>query len=141
MRFPFLITSDLHLTANYRDEYRWGLFPWLAEQCQKYSVKTLLILGDLTDAKDLHPAVLVNRIATELDTLSLWVDEIIILMGNHDWLKENEPFFSFLSMHPKIRFVSEPTVVGEALFLPYSNDPIKSWKNINFNKHPFVFMH
>jgi len=41
-----LITSDLHLTDRDRDEYRWGLFPWIAEQIDKHEVSTLLFLGD-----------------------------------------------------------------------------------------------
>jgi DNA repair exonuclease SbcCD nuclease subunit len=136
-----LITSDLHLTASPKDEYRWGLFPWLAEQCQRHKVKTLLILGDLTDAKDMHPAVLVNRIVKELSEVSEWLDQIIILKGNHDWLKENEAFFSFLNIHPKIIFVNEPTVIDHDLFLPYSKSPKEAWAEFDFNDHPFIFMH
>ncbi|HWY34909.1 MAG TPA: hypothetical protein VNX68_09695, partial [Nitrosopumilaceae archaeon] len=57
-----LITSDLHLTDKDRDEYRWGLFPWLKQQIISYKPTTLLFLGDTTDAKDRHSAKLTNRI-------------------------------------------------------------------------------
>lgn len=38
-----LLTSDLHLTDRDRDEYRWGLFPWLKEQIAVYKPRILLL--------------------------------------------------------------------------------------------------
>lgn len=46
-----IMISDLHLTDSPRDEYRWGLFPWLREQIKVYKIEHLLILGDITDRK------------------------------------------------------------------------------------------
>lgn len=156
MKLPALLASDLHLTANPNDEYRWHFFPWVATQCRRYHVKTLVLLGDMTDAKDYHSAELVNRVASCLDRVSDEVDEILILTGNHDYLKSGHAFFEFLNLHPKIRFITEPhesiylVTHGnmkrkaedlDALLLPHSKNPEKDWAKFNFAKYEMIFMH
>jgi len=138
------MTSDLHLTAEPSSEYRWGLFPWLRGECIAHGVKTLLILGDLTDAKDNHSAELVNRIVRSINLLP--VPDIRILAGNHDWLKQGHAFFRFLNLMPAVEFITEITAdknsPASALFLPYTKTPAKDWeplsKDLDFD---FVFMH
>lgn len=97
-----LVTSDLHITDSPRDEYRWQIFPWLRKQVKKTGAKHVLILGDLTDAKDRHSAYLVNRLVTELIKLTE-TTEVRLLRGNHDFIDENHPFFEFLK-HWKSNF-------------------------------------
>lgn len=150
MRLPALAVSDLHLTANPRDSYRWDLFPWLVDTCARYSVKTLLILGDLTDAKDYHSAELVNQVTeamagfktTEVDST---VEKIYILMGNHDYLKTGLPFFNFLNHLPYVEFITEPTLriseYSQVMFLPHTKTPTKDWAGLSFKGVDMVFMH
>lgn len=144
MKLPALITSDLHLVASSSTEYRWGLFPWLAEQCRLEKVKTLLILGDLTDAKDNHSAELVNRIVRSINSLP--VEDIRILAGNHDWLKAGQEFFRFLNVLPNVEFITKPTEDNEltgplCYFLPYSKNPVKDWAGMDFSHYDYLFMH
>lgn len=144
MKLPALITSDLHLVASASTEYRWGLFPWLAEQCKLEKVKTLLILGDLTDAKDNHSAELVNRTVQAIKSLP--VERIIILAGNHDWLKAGQEFFRFLNVLPNVEFITKPTEDTEfsgplCYFLPYSKAPAKDWGGQDFSHYDYLFMH
>src|SRR5487761_1958728 len=141
MKHPILITTDLHFTANPRDAYRWGLFPFLKETCKQHQVSRLLILGDITDAKDYHPSTLVNRLVSELVNLSLYVDELIILCGNHDYLKSGEPYFQFLDRFERIRFISAPTELEGALFLPHTKTPKTDWAEFDFKEYDFVFLH
>ena len=142
MKLPAIITSDLHLTANPRDAYRWELFPWLVNNCKQYRVNTLLILGDLTDAKDFHSSTLVNHICNDLDLVSEVVDEIIILMGNHDYLKNGEAFFQFLNHHPKIKFITKIAEDRDGtLYLPHSKEPTKDWSHLDLMSYDTIFMH
>lgn len=145
MRLPALITTDLHLTANPRDDYRWGLWAWLRKECEKNNVQTLLILGDVTDAKDRHPAVLINRIVKEIDACRAVVPRIIINMGNHDYETTGNPFLGFLSTLSGVTFASRPSDTsseGEAaLFLPHTKAPLKDWGSFDWSMYRFVFMH
>lgn len=129
-------------------EYRWTLFDWLIETCRSEKVKTLTILGDLTDAKDHHSAELVNRIVFTIDKLTkaLPAMRIIILAGNHDWLKAGHEFFKFLSLLKNVTYITAPTedqdVTGPATFyLPYSKNPAKDWESFDFSHYQFLFMH
>lgn len=99
-----LITGDIHLTTHPADEYRWEIFPWLLEQADKRGVGAIVILGDLTDKKDAHPARLVNRAHAALtrSPVPVWV-----MMGNHDYDQDPDcPFFGFLA-----NFIRKPTLV------------------------------
>ena len=147
MQLPALLITDLHLTDEPSTDYRWGLFPWLNKQIKEHRVRTLLILGDLTDAKDGHRSELVNRIVTSIN--SLRIDDIIILAGNHDWLKQGQEYFRFLNLMPSVRFITKPYEDEDnikqgspsAYFLPYSKNPVSDWQGMDFNHYQYLFMH
>lgn len=146
MKLPTLLVSDIHLTGNPRDEYRWALFPWLAQTCKEEKVKTVIMLGDLTDAKDYHSAALANRVVSSVKMIADVVEETKILVGNHDWLLSGQEYFRFLSMLPGVEYITKPTedsnVKGEsAFFLPYSKAPRKEWKGLDFSHYQYLFMH
>lgn len=145
MKLPALLCSDLHLTANPRDEYRWDLFPWLLRTCVKNDVKTVAILGDLTDAKDYHSAELVNKVVQSVVALT-WVGvDVRILMGNHDYLRADHAFFKFLNEVPRVKFICTPwdsSAEGAAcLWLPHSKHPGTEWAGFDFSHFQHVFMH
>lgn len=102
----WLITSDLHLTDRPRDAYRFGLFPWLARMQRLYDTTATFILGDLTDQKDKHSAALVNKLVHEITGLQ---PPVYVLMGNHDFIDPENPFFKFLGCVEGLYFVTEPT--------------------------------
>lgn len=146
MKLPAIIVSDPHFTASPNDEYRWGLWAWLAEEIKAEKARTLLILGDLTDQKDYHPAELVNRLVASI--ASLPVEEVIFLAGNHDWLKQGGVFFEFLRHieKPKVRVLTKPTedTLGSdpaCMFLPYTKSPARDWKDYDFSHYDYVFLH
>lgn len=142
-----LFISDLHLTANARDEYRWELFEWLIEQCPLLGVKELYILGDLTDAKDYHSAKLVNRVVRKLTEVrhAAQLLEIIILRGNHDGLDPDCAYFKFLGKIPYITYHDHPyqKQIGgqEVLFLPHTVDPVKAWDAVDMHGAEVILMH
>lgn len=140
MKKPFLITTDLHLTNNERDSYRWGLFEWLQHQIIIHDVQRLLILGDITDAKDNHSSRLVNRVVDELAHLGTFCP-VDVMMGNHDYLVAGIPFFEFMNHIPNVRFIFEQYEDGNTLFLPHTKNPIESWADVEFNNFDYVFMH
>lgn len=136
-----LITSDLHLTSNPKDEYRWGVFDWLKDQARLNKAKSIYILGDLTDAKDNHSAVLVNRVVSHLTALAEACD-VFVLRGNHDGLDPNWPYFGFLNEIPRISFVAEPCDLGSGvLALPHSRDPVSDWSEIDLSQYDVILLH
>jgi len=146
MLLPALLISDLHLTNDGSDEYRWSIFDWLLQVIKDEGVRTLAILGDLTDAKDYHAAALINRVVTELTKLSKHLDALIVLQGNHDYLKTGEPTFKFLQTIPKLDFIDKPKDSSldrgaVCLFLPHTKTPAKDWEGMNFDLYDYVFMH
>lgn len=145
MKLPALLVSDLHLVLDPVASYRWDLFPWLARQCANWGVKTLCILGDVTDAKDYHPAELINQIVRNLVNLLSTVPSIVVLRGNHDYLKDGSPPLLFLNHIPGITFVNTPTDTGHlgasCLWLPHSKNPEREWKGMDMTHFQFVFMH
>ncbi len=142
-----LLISDLHLTDNPRDSYRWRLFDWLQETLPKHSVKYLWILGDLTQEKDRHPARLVNRVVDKLVELyrATRLIEIYIIRGNHDGIDPTTSYFRFLGKYPCIKFVETPFAAPfcnrEVLMLPHTTTPADAWKNVEMDRADYVFMH
>ena len=91
-----LIFTDIHLTDNPREEYRWRVFDDAIVQFLFLKKATdIMILGDLTDRKDNHSASLVNRLVRNVKRLAE-LAPVTVLMGNHDYLDPINPFFGFL---------------------------------------------
>jgi DNA repair exonuclease SbcCD nuclease subunit len=136
-----LVTADLHLTDRPADAHRWGLFPWLAKQAVKYEVEYILLLGDLTDAKDRHSAALTNKMVTSIRSLVDTGRQVIVLRGNHDYIDELEPFFSFLHGEANTQFLIEPKLQDGMLFLPNTRDYKIAWAGLDFSKPKYIFCH
>jgi len=116
-----LISTDLHCSDKARDAYRFGLFSWLQKQQEKYDADFTLILGDITENKDRHSSLLVNRLVEGLTSLR---PPVFILKGNHDCTDPNIPFFKFLNCIEGLQFVISPTF-NKALgttFIPHCAD-------------------
>lgn len=147
-----LIITDLHLTDNPREDYRWNVFKFVEEELGNETYDQLLILGDLFDKKDKHKAELVNRLVDVLLGLikNCHVKEILILRGNHDYVVDiEEPFLRFLGKYENITWINIPTVFTydgrDWLFLPHSRNPETEWAElldvINSEKTEYIFMH
>ena len=153
-RSIFMI-SDLHFSDKREDEYRFGIFKQVAtliQSTKKYGDnQSVYILGDIVDAKDKHSSKLVNRIVDELGWLSTFVDDIKIIMGNHDRISEGHPYFRFLNYIPNINYIWKPELdrgpfEEKALFLPHSIEPLEYFsqekaKEFKFGDLDFIFMH
>jgi hypothetical protein len=113
-----LVTSDLHLSANPRDEYRFSFLARLRKLIVREGVQRLFILGDLTEAKDNHDAPLVNRIVEEIVRLAR-LAEVFFLRGNHDGLDPGNPFFEFVRRLSGVHWISQPQVLEGDLWLPH----------------------
>jgi len=140
-----LLISDLHLTDNEADKYRWQIFPWAAEYFRNTKDKNLIILGDLTDAKDHHSATLVNGIVSSLLNLRDLGMEIFILKGNHDYIDPDLPYFGFLNGYEYINYITRPKnflIQGLVCqFLPHTRDPREDWKKQKAPHAALTFMH
>lgn len=152
MRLPALLTADLHYTSNDRDEYRWALWPWLRDTIVDEKVNSLVIAGDLSDAKDFHPSPLVNRLAREIKLTAECRAGLRVYMipGNHEWIKQGEEFWRFLGLiapnvHYMIHPQDDPVLTDKdeptAYFLPFTRTPERDWQGMNFEDYDYVFMH
>ena len=147
-----LITSDLHLTDQPNDSYRFDFLTHLIDVIKEESVKNVFLLGDLTDRKNNHSAELVNAIIKSLTELAK-LCPIHILSGNHDYVNSELPYFLFLNKgYEDITMYAEPTQIGNdsthfgyvnpILMLPHSRNPVTDWKDLEFNpKTKLIFMH
>jgi len=144
----FLFTADFHLTTRKTDEYRWDIFKFLGKRCKQLKIDGIFILGDLTDKKDNHPSVLVNRLVNELLELA---DEfpISIIKGNHDYVDKDSPFFNFLDNLPGVAVYSSPadeSILIEddgarILYLPHTKQRKKDWKEFDFDDYSIILLH
>lgn len=136
-----LVTSDWQLADNARDRYRTDfVVKTLPALIAKYQPDQLLVLGDLTELKDAHPAPLVNEIVNAFCSISEQC-EIIVLQGNHDFLHNAHPFFAFLQNWKGISWISKPTIKDNCLYLPHTRDYKKDWKDLEFDGWDFIFAH
>ncbi|MAF25776.1 hypothetical protein CL634_09420 [bacterium] len=142
-----LLVSDLHLTDNPRDEYRWDIFNQIFDVISDYEVNQVYILGDLTDKKDNHSAKLVSRIVENLLDMKAIkpISFIAIVKGNHDYTDKDNPFFEFLESISGIRYTKNPEYMGEGLtLLPHTKNPIWDWQDLDrffFEDTTEIFMH
>lgn len=136
----------MHLDAAPSCSYRFDLFPWLVKQAEAERAKTILILGDVTDQKDNHPAELVAKVVSSVRMLAK-VARVVILAGNHDWLRKGHEFFKFLDdPQAGITFVTRPWEDTDlegppAIFLPHSKDPARDWAGFDLSHYRYAFMH
>lgn len=149
-----LITADIHLSDNPRDEYRHRFMEGLLDTVRRKEISVLVVLGDLTEEKDRHNARLVNRLVGHFVELSKLL-KIIILQGNHDWLTDaDNAYFRFLANHENITWISKPTpllmhdeigwdpmLYGTALFLPHTHNHVRDWKKWKLGSFDWIFAH
>lgn len=141
-----LFTSDIHLSSRPRDEYRWNIFPWLRTQALNRQVSDIFLLGDLTDLKDNHSNLFLNRIVDSLRELqSATGADLHLLKGNHDFSDPEAPLLRFLAEAP-LRFYPRPESIrtksgARVLLLPNSRSPDSEWKKLEFSGYDFVLLH
>jgi DNA repair exonuclease SbcCD nuclease subunit len=146
-----LITADLHLSDNPRDVHRHAFARSLPDLAKGLKANAVFILGDLTDHKDRHPARLVNHVVRHIKRVAD-VAPVVILMGNHDYVDADSPFFAFLRSVAGVAYVRAPreaehvsgaplSMNAGALFLPHTRDPDRAWADLRVKERPLIFMH
>lgn len=147
-----LITADLHFSESTRDRYRLDFQRTLRAEVKKRKVECVVILGDLTEAKDRHSAWLVNQVVDNLHELAK-LCPVVIDYGNHDYADEEWPFFAFLDRLDNVTWVREPgeldagypdevaSDLGRVLFLPHTNNYKRDWKAFDFTDYDTIFAH
>jgi DNA repair exonuclease SbcCD nuclease subunit len=146
-----IVVGDPHLTDKPSERYRHHFIgSWLVDYVGKHKPDAVLILGDLTEEKDRHPAGLVNAVAEYLHNTSVF-SPVLVLMGNHDYATEDVPFFDFLGRIKNIEFVRYPTrgselrapfakIFSNTLLLPHTRDHARDWSGVDFDVD-MVFAH
>src|SRR5271156_1934363 len=103
-----LWTSDIHLDGSPKNSYRWDILDWLETTALARKVDFIGINGDLTEAKDKHPASVVNRV---VEFLAKSKNQWVVNTGNHDFIDPITPFFGFLRHFANVRWIRKPTVI------------------------------
>jgi Calcineurin-like phosphoesterase len=136
-----LVTADLHFSANPRDAYRLEfLHKRLPKLIETYKVSEVYMLGDLCESKDEHAAWLVNQVVDGIAKVH-YLAPVTVLMGNHDFLQQGEPFFRFLRNIHGLRYISRPVIRKGEMFLPFTRTPEKDWKDLDFKGVRRIFTH
>ena len=142
-----LVTADLHLSSNPRDRYRFAAMERLADLIEDNTVSTLIIPGDLTEEKNFHSAELVNDVVELVHILSEITDNVIFMMGNHDYKDADTPFFYFLRHLKNVDWIRTPCVseveglAPRCLFLPHTPDYARDWKGLDMRDMDWIFAH
>lgn len=140
-----IVTADIHASPNPRDAYRWKFIEeTLPALVAEHGAERVLVLGDLTEAKAGHSAELVNRLVDALAALAAHAS-VYLLMGNHDYLSEDVPFYRFTRHLPRVRWINDPTALtlrglGKCLFLPHTRD-LTSWVDHMHDEYDWFFCH
>lgn len=146
-----LVTADLHLGDNPRDQYRHDWMAKLPAVAKANKVEAILILGDLTEEKDRHGAWLVNKIVDHIAALAK-VAPVIVLRGNHDYVDVSSPFYAFLERVEGVAWVNAPmdsqnlplllkTRLARSLFLPHTSNYKRDWEGLRFKDYDWIFPH
>lgn len=139
-----LIISDLHLTENPNETYRWDIFKTARQFIKDHKISQLFILGDLLDKKDRHPAELINHLINELVECAQHAP-VFILKGNHDYLKPEHPFLDFVNHLERITWIDQPSRMtikrDNILWLPHTRTPELDWADLEYKDLDLVFMH
>jgi UDP-2,3-diacylglucosamine pyrophosphatase LpxH len=144
-----LVTADWHLSSNSKDEYRHTFMKEkLPALIRSTGADTLIVLGDLTEAKDWHNAELVNAVVTYLADAAEQC-HVIVMRGNHDGFNPTLPFFKFIQRVPHITWINEPRELqvdglGPCLFLPHTRNHTEDWAKVDFGSYrrdAFIFCH
>jgi DNA repair exonuclease SbcCD nuclease subunit len=146
-----LVTGDLHFSDNPRDQYRHDFVAQFCKLVTQYKADGVIILGDLTELKDRHSAVLVNQVVSHIHSIAK-LCPVIILPGNHDGPTPLNPFFRFAERISGITWVSTPIEgknvpiplkmgLNRSLFLPYSANYKEDWADMCFSGYDWIFAH
>jgi len=135
-----LVTADIHCTDDPNEEFRWNIFKTLEKLAKEHCVDKILLLGDLTAAKNNHSDVLINKMTSAVASLTKYAP-VTILKGNHDWdVDPNNAFFKFLGEMKDVEFIDQITEDDDTLWLPHTRDTT-SWKDIDFSRFKYIYSH
>ena len=135
-----ILTGDWHLDDAPTNEYRWQVFDVLAKIYKDKPFTRLYHVGDISDRKDRHSSILVNRLVKELNKLLDLGINIFILIGNHDLPLNGPPFWQFLNSMD-IVVATKPLAIDRLLLLPYAANPVEEWRGIPLFRYRAIFMH
>ncbi len=103
--------TDPHHTNNPAHTYRWDYLKDVLNWVSDPKISMCAFLGDAFDAKDQHPASLVNRFVDHWVEIAQIGKPIVFMVGNHDYIDRAVPFLRFMKHLPNVVYVERPQVV------------------------------
>lgn len=138
----YLLFTDPHFVDTPLESYRWDIFKVLEREAKQHDVNRIICLGDVTDRKDRHSGLLVNKLIEHFSDLKRETKaDILILAGNHDKPLTGPYYWDFLNKIG-VRYLQEPCWENEVVYLPYTHNPLEDWKDVAFHTRlRAIFMH
>ena len=137
-----IIFTDPHFTDNPLDEYRWQIFDFIKPLIITEDVQDVYCLGDLSDRKDRHSSILVNKLVEKLHS---WLEipflKVTIISGNHDAPLNGPHFWQFFN-YTDLKYIIKPELDHNKIWLlPFHANPVDEWKSIVWSEGKAAFMH
>lgn len=111
-RVPFCptlaITADWHLSHHPQHQDRWDIFEAVKQAALGQNAKVVIIAGDLLHQKTGYPGWFVSEVGRRMAEFAMSFERVWILTGNHDRQAQERSMLDVLTMHPRIRVVTEP---------------------------------
>lgn len=100
MPTKILLTADLHANKRLPGnlDYSANIYKDCGHLCGAYGIKTMVVAGDILDAKHAFDLELLLRLRAELLALKARGVNVILLPGNHDKPKPDEDDFTPLAL-------------------------------------------
>jgi hypothetical protein len=137
-----ILISDPHLDDATANESRWQIFSTLHTYLKQHGDQDIFILGDLTQKNNRFNGDMVNRLTSELLSLTYY-GEVHILAGNHDLPLHGTPFWTVLNKlaGSRVHYYTDPTPLGDLILLPWTPDPEIDWAEILWGVYKAAFLH
>ena len=129
-----VIFSDLHLSETTKK-----LAEKLLKQIIMEKPDSVIFLGDWFEKKDRNPNALHKMTIDFISALGDKGTYLIFLHGNHDgYMKEVSNLIYLKKFGKYVRYITDPEVIDEYIFIPYQEDLTTEYLRELFEKNPQV---
>jgi predicted phosphodiesterase len=112
-----LVIGDVHLNKNAVGVFSKVLYPFLKQLNLSYEIDSVVFLGDIFTSSKIDNDSL--KLFKELMLIYKDVNDIKILVGNHDLITKSENIYELLLLRDNIKIYNELTFENNNIYIPY----------------------
>ena len=112
-----LVIGDVHLNKNNVIFFSKLLFPFLKQLNRSYDIDSVVFLGDIFTTSTVDNESL--KLFKELMLIYKNIEDINIIVGNHDLVTKVEDIYGLLLLSDNIKIYNELTFDGNNIYIPY----------------------